>query len=243
MRALLAFVCCLGMSASACGPGDAGDGVGSGGESTGGAAPNDASGGAGGGGPSAGGTASGGASDGGEESGGSSSGGGSSASGGSGDGGSDSCTPEIECEPEPLPATDDPVQDCVDRINQFRVGCWCLPALQRWTEGEECAEEQSEYDAAADRAHAGFSDGICPRAESGWAQNECPGWGSEEHIVSDCLQMMYDEGPPPSEPCEGQCFQTHGHFINMTNPDYTKVACGFFTTAEGDVWSVQNFSN
>jgi hypothetical protein len=80
--------------------------------------------------------------------------------------------------------------------------------------------------------HAGFSSDICsPR---GSAQNECPGWGSTEQVINGCLQLMWDEGP--SEP-----YSAHGHYINMTNPSYTMVACGFYETASGDVWSVQNF--
>lgn len=142
------------------------------------------------------------------------------------------------CAPEPLPSSGDLHQDCVDRINQFRVGCWCEQPLSRWTEGEACADEQAAYDAERDQAHAGFSDGIC---ESGVGQNECPGWGSEEQVLSGCLQMMYDEGPPPSSSCNGSCFQEHGHFINMTNPGHGRVACGFHTTPSGEVWSVQNF--
>jgi len=160
-------------------------------------------------------------------------------SGGDGSGGT-TCTPTVDCQPELLPSSGDIHQDCVDRINQFRVGCWCEPPLERWTAGEACADEQAAYDAERDQAHAGFSDGIC---ESGWGQNECPGWGSEEQVIEGCLQMMYDEGPPPSEPCQGSCFQEHGHFINMTNTDYGRVACGFFETATGEVWSVQNFAD
>lgn len=153
--------------------------------------------------------------------------------------GAGGCTPAVECEPEPLPSTGDPHQDCVDRVNQFRVGCWCLPALERWTEGEACANQHAQYDSELDEAHAGFSDGICDNG--GNAQNECPGWRSETQIIEGCLQMMYDEGPPPSQQCSGQCFQDHGHFINMTNERYTRVACGFYTTPGGQVWSVQNF--
>lgn len=153
--------------------------------------------------------------------------------------GAGGCTPAVACEPEPLPSTGDAHQDCVDRVNQFRVDCWCLPPLERWTEGESCANEHAQYDSEQDEAHAGFSDGICDNG--GNAQNECPGWNSETQIIEGCLQMMYDEGPPPSEQCNGQCFQDHGHFINMTNENYTRVACGFYTTPGGDVWSVQNF--
>lgn len=153
--------------------------------------------------------------------------------------GSSDCVPQVDCEPEALPSSGDIYQDCVDRVNQFRVGCWCLPALTRWTEAEDCANQHAQYDYEQDTAHAGFSDNIC--SNGGWAQNECPGWRSEEQIVEGCLQSMYNEGPPPSGQCSGQCYQQHGHFINMTNEDYTMVACGFYTTPGGEVWSVQNF--
>ena len=48
------------------------------------------------------------------------------------------------------------------------------------------------------------------------------------------LTMMWDEGP-------GEDFQTHGHYINMTSEDYTRAACGFYTTSSGGVWAVQDF--
>jgi hypothetical protein len=97
----------------------------------------------------------------------------------------------------------------------------------------------SEYDAGKNKAHAGHSDKIC---QPSGAQNECPGYSSNNQVISLCMQQMWDEGPPPTNPCEGDCFQEYGHFINMTSTSSTKVACGFFTTAAGKVWAVQNFS-
>jgi len=139
--------------------------------------------------------------------------------------------PIANCQPEPIASTGDPYADCVTRINQLRWECQCLPALQRWTEAESCADQDAEYDSTRP-PHAGFSAGICsPR---GWAQNECPGWRSTEQVISSCLQMMWDEGP-------GEPYSAHGHYINMTNGSYSMVACGFFETADGNVWSVQNF--
>jgi uncharacterized protein YkwD len=44
---------------------------------------------------------------------------------------------------------------------------------------------------------------------------------------------MWDEGPGP--------FPAHGHYTNMTNPDYSMVACGFYETDSDKIWSVQNF--
>ena len=107
-----------------------------------------------------------------------------------------------------------------------------MPALEQWTEGQSCANQHAQYDSERSTAHAGFRDGICE--PGGWAQNECPGWRSEEHVIEGCLQAMWDEGP-------GEPFSEHGHYINMTNESYSMVACGFYETPDGDVWAIQNF--
>ena len=135
------------------------------------------------------------------------------------------------CRPTPLPSTGDPAQDCVDRINQFRWECQCLPPLERWTEGEMCADMHAEYDVTRS-PHSGFSDRIC--MPGGVGQNECPGWRSVEQTITGCLQQMWDEGP-------GEPFSEHGHYINMTKPRHSRVACGFHTTSDGRVWAIQNF--
>ncbi|MEZ4459067.1 MAG: hypothetical protein R3E66_04940 [bacterium] len=135
--------------------------------------------------------------------------------------------PIPDCSPTPLASTGDPREDCVQRINQFRWECQCLPPLERWTDGEACADQQAANDAAKNAPHDGFSSGICsPR---GFAQNECPGWGGWDRVNSACLQQMWDEGP-------GEPFSAHGHYINMSSTQYTMVACG-----EGGGWFVQNF--
>jgi hypothetical protein len=139
-------------------------------------------------------------------------------------------SPIAGCAPTVLASSGDPHQDCVDRINQFRAECQCLPPLGRWTSGEACADQDAEYD-STNGAHAGFIDNIC---ESGWAQNECPDWPSVDVVVEGCLQAMWDEGP-------GEPFEAHGHYINMSSTDYTEVACGFYTTPGGTVWAAQSF--
>jgi hypothetical protein len=125
-------------------------------------------------------------------------------------------------------------QACVDRINAFRETLGLTP-LERWTDNETCTDQQSEQDATSGQAHGAF--GICN--ESG--QNTCPGWPSTDAIVTDCLQQMWDEGPPPILPCEGECFQQHGHFLNMSSTAFTKVACGFYRTNDGSIWSNHNY--
>jgi hypothetical protein len=154
-------------------------------------------------------------------------------------GDSGDCVPNIACKLDPPPSTGDLYQDCVDRINQFRTECACLPPLERRMDGEACADQMAEYDAGVNQAHAGAIAKIC---QPGGAQNECPGYSSNAQVIGLCLQQMWDEGPPPVEPCEGECFQTYGHFINMTDLSMKRVACGFYTTASGKVWAVQNFT-
>jgi hypothetical protein len=153
--------------------------------------------------------------------------------------GAGGCVENIGCKLEAPPSTGDLHQDCVDRINQFRTQCACLPPLVRRTDGEACADQMAEYDASKNSAHAGVTDGIC---QPGGAQNSCPGYSSNNQVISLCLQQMWDEGPPPTDPCEGDCFQEYGHFINMTSTSTTRVACGFYTTSAGKVWAVQNFT-
>lgn len=136
--------------------------------------------------------------------------------------------PIAGCTPTPPPSTGDFGQDCVDRINQFRWECQCLPPLERWTEAEACTDQQSADDQSSGSAHGNF--GACNE----FAQNTCPDWPSREDVVVGCLQAMWDEGP-------GEPFVEHGHYINMSSTEYSKVACGSASGAPG-VWSNQNFS-
>ncbi|HEX2873464.1 MAG TPA: CAP domain-containing protein [Polyangiaceae bacterium] len=163
------------------------------------------------------------------------------ASGGpsAGSGGGGSCVKNLACKLSPPPSTGDLYQDCVDRINQFLTQCACLPALKRRPDGEACADQMAKYDAEQNSAHAGAIAKICT---PGGSQNECPGYSSNNQVIGLCMQQMWDEGPPPTADCTGECYETHGHFINMTDTSVKQVACGFHTTASGKVWAVQNFS-
>jgi hypothetical protein len=163
------------------------------------------------------------------------------ASGGpsAGSGGGGSCVKNLACKLNPPASTGDLHQDCVDRINQFLTQCACLPALKRRTDGEACADQMAKYDADQNSAHAGTRAKICT---PGGSQNSCPGYSSNNQVIGLCMQQMWDEGPPPTDDCTGECYETHGHFINMTDDSVKQVACGFYTTAAGKVWAVQNFS-
>jgi len=167
-------------------------------------------------------------------------GGSTGAGGGAGTGGSAGpcdggplATPIPNCSPEPLPSTGDVHGDCVARINQFRWECQCLPPLPRWVDGEDCTDSNAQYD-SVNGVHASFS--AIPCGSGGRAQNECPGWPSNDAVITGCLQAMWEEGPEDGNPNT-----VNGHYESMASTSYTRVACGFFTTPSGSVWGVQNF--
>jgi hypothetical protein len=121
-------------------------------------------------------------------------------------------------------------QACVDKINGFRATLG-LAALTRWTAQESCADGQATSDSMTGKAHGAF--GRCTEG----AQDECPGWKTIDSIqapTGSCLDQMWAEGP-------GSDYATHGHYINMSNPKYTRVACGYYVIPGGKVWAVQDF--
>lgn len=117
--------------------------------------------------------------------------------------------------------------DCVDRINAFRA-TEGKPPYQRWTEQEACSDGQAKLDGDSNTPHGNFS--MCGEN----AQNTCPNWPSTGSVTQGCLQQMWDEGP-------GEPFSEHGHYINMSSSNYSKVACGFYELPGGGIWASQNF--
>ena len=46
-----------------------------------------------------------------------------------------------------------------------------------------------------------------------------------------CIQAFYDEGP-------GSDYSTHGHYINMMNPDYSTLGCGIYVDSASGDWTL-----
>lgn len=129
---------------------------------------------------------------------------------------------------DPADPYDQARQLCVDIINMYR-GTLGLPAYQRWTDAEDCSDAEAAADGASGTPHGAF--GMCDQ----FAQNECPGWPSPaEQSLPGCLEQMWAEGP-------GEDFNMHGHYLNMSSEQYSKVACGFADAGGGEMWMVQNF--
>ncbi|HEY2409401.1 MAG TPA: CAP domain-containing protein [Polyangiaceae bacterium] len=139
--------------------------------------------------------------------------------------------------PSPLPqapnapaTTSDPFQNaralCLTRVNDYRARTG-LPPLTRNQPAESCADSQAASDGQAGVAHGAFM--RCRES----AQNECPHWsGTLEDVVERCLAMMFAEGPGSGA--------AHGHYVNMTDPNYHSLSCGISATA-GNIWMVQDF--
>ena len=131
----------------------------------------------------------------------------------------------------PSPSSSDPLDAlrdrCVQRTNEYRARA-SQPALIRRPDREACGDTEAQSDGVTHTAHGAFG-----RCQEG-GQNECPGWpGPLDQVIDKCLAQMFAEGPGP--------FAGHGHYINMTDPKFRGVACGFATAANGQLWVVQNF--
>ena len=112
----------------------------------------------------------------------------------------------------------------------FRATLYFAPVTRCIAE-EACTDGVAKSDSASGTAHGAF--GACKES----AQDECPGWPSVASIAggsSSCLDQMWAEGP-------GADYSMHGHYINMSNPKYKMVACGYTTTATGKIWAAQDF--
>jgi len=117
---------------------------------------------------------------------------------------------------------------CVQIINQDRATLKVAALTQAPLAQEMCVDGQAQADYAANTPHSAF--GECME----YAQDECPGWpGPPSSIDTGCLAQMWAEGPPPAG--------TDNHWLNMSNAQYTTVACGFYQDPAGTWWATQDF--
>jgi hypothetical protein len=151
-------------------------------------------------------------------------------------------------------------QLCVDTINKHRA-TESLTALKRASpEVEACSDEGAKQDGIANQAHG--SAGNCsswkmPGSGLMGGQDTCPNWpvggwagGTLGDSLTKCLQQMWDEknefvttGKTRQE-CQQDyqgCFLKYGHYLNMSNTQYTTVSCGFYETKTNTWWMNQDF--
>ena len=156
---------------------------------------------------------------------------------------------------------------CINEINRLRATDTAI-ALQPYTlydvaTTNTCVDTQATNDESRDSAHYSFinNDPSCTWGQaSGWAQDEClQGYGTSPSGLIACLDAMWAEqdnsnctgcigctafgGACPNCDYSGMNGPECGHYVNMSAPYFTQVACGFAGAApsSGTGWSVQNF--
>jgi hypothetical protein len=159
---------------------------------------------------------------------------------------------------------------CINKINALRATDTAV-ALQPYTlentsSLNTCVDTQGSNDAAMNSAHYSYinNDPSCTWGSAlmmgNSGQNECEtGYGTDPAGIEQCLQDMWDERLQPN--CAGcvGCTQYGGactncdffgmsgpecgHYVNMSAPYYTTVACGFGGQAPSSstAWAVQDF--
>jgi hypothetical protein len=143
-------------------------------------------------------------------------------------------------------------QVCVDTINMHRATLGLAPLARANAMQESCSDLGAQKDGTGGGAHSSAQGNTTPacRAAGLGAQNACPGWPSRPSLADSlkrCLAQMWAEGEPPIpvEQCkrdqsERGCFQTYGHWINMTAA-VAAVSCGFYDMGNNMYWMNQDF--
>jgi hypothetical protein len=156
---------------------------------------------------------------------------------------------------------------CINKINALRATNTAV-ALQPYTLQDTdtldmCVDTQATNDQAKMIAHDSFvnnTPGCMWGSAMGFAQNECAqGYGTSPSGIEQCIQDMWDEslkpnclgcvgcttfgGNCPNCDYSGSMGYECGHYVNLSAPYFTMVACGFAGSApsSSDAWSVQNF--
>lgn len=156
---------------------------------------------------------------------------------------------------------------CISKINALRATVTSpslAPYMLEDTKTiDTCVDTQANNDQRAGIPHDSFinSTPACMWGSAmGFAQNECgPGYGTAPAGIEQCLQDMWDErlkpncagcvgctafgGACPNCDYSGSKGYECGHYVNMSAPYFTMVACGFAgpppSSAGG--WAAQNF--
>jgi hypothetical protein len=157
-------------------------------------------------------------------------------------------------------------QVCTDEINMYRATLKLAPLARATHEQELCSDRGSQKDGIAKVAHGSAGSGN-PCNTSGkqyggfpgfGAQDTCPGWPVGKYTgaatiadaLKGCLKSMWNEGVPAegTDKCikdyyagNVDCFEMHGHYINMSSPTSKIVSCGFYDMGMMTYWMNQDF--
>jgi hypothetical protein len=127
--------------------------------------------------------------------------------------------------------------DCLAKINEYRATENLKPLTLAAQEKQTCADKQSADDLKSNKAHGHFGD--CGE----FAQNSGPNfnakWQKNATAVAEYyLRMMWEEEKAlvtsgERDPNKSEDYPYIGHYLNMKNTSYTKVACGITLSEDG----------
>jgi len=156
---------------------------------------------------------------------------------------------------------------CINKINALRATDTAVALTPYMLEDtatvDTCVDTQANNDQRLNSPHDSFihSTPACMWGSAmGFAQNECgTGYGTTPAGIEQCLQDMWDEslkpnckgcvgctafgGACPNCDYSGMMGYECGHYVNMSAPYFTMVACGFAgpQPSSPTAWAVQNF--
>jgi hypothetical protein len=150
---------------------------------------------------------------------------------------------------------------CINKINALRATDTAVAlqplTLENTDAMNTCLDTQATNDEAMNSPHYSFINNApaCMWGNAnGWAQDECEsGYGTDPAGIESCLQDMWNESLKPHctgcvgctafggacSNCDysGTMGYECGHYVNMSAPYFTSVACGF--ASQG--WATQDF--
>ena len=122
-------------------------------------------------------------------------------------------------------------EDCLAKINEYRATEDLKPLTLASEEKQTCADKQSADDLKTNEAHGHFGD--CGEFAQNSGPNFSGSWQKNASAVAEYyLKMMWEDEKAKAEKGETE-YSKIGHYLNMKNTSYTKVACGIALSSDG----------
>ena len=127
--------------------------------------------------------------------------------------------------------------DCLAKINEYRATEDLKPLTLAAQEKQTCADKQSADDLKSNKAHGHFGD--CGEFAQNSGPNFSGNWQKNATAVAEYyLKMMWEEEKAlvtsgERDPNKSEDYPYIGHYLNMKNTSYTKVACGITLSEDG----------
>ena len=128
-------------------------------------------------------------------------------------------------------------EDCLAKINEYRATEDLKPLTLAAQEKQTCADKQSADDLKSNKAHGHFGD--CGEFAQNSGPNFSGNWQKNATAVAEYyLKMMWEEEKAlvtsgERDPNKSEDYPYIGHYLNMKNTSYTKVACGITLSEDG----------